>query len=81
MTPWAWWASDEEDAACGEWNIGECDTREAIIAAANRELPAGTAFRIIEARSSEDLKYEGADIVPFLRVRNGDRLVAGVAAI
>lgn len=81
MTPWQWWAADEDDACCGEWNMGEFSSRAEAIAGANRELPPGTPFRIIEARSSESLQYEGADIVPFLRSRNQERLVTGPRAV
>lgn len=77
MTPWKWWAVEAEDESCGEWNIGERDTREQIIAQANCELPPATPFFIMEARSSTDRRYEGADIVPFLRTRNKERLVTG----
>ncbi|MGE0178963.1 MAG: hypothetical protein AB7O91_03980 [Sphingomonas sp.] len=75
MTPWGWfWLEEGEPNDC--W-AGEHDTRDHAIAEAQRELPAGAAFFVIEARSSEDMKYEGADCVPFLRTRNKERLVNG----
>ena len=59
MSPWGWWAeiayASENIGFCEEYHIGECPTREAVIA---------------EARQSTDVRHEGADIVPFLRSRN-----------
>lgn len=78
MTPWSWWAG-----AIGEpiYNIAcEEPTREAVIRAAMRELGAGDRFRIIEARSSEDARYEGSDFVPFLRTRNEEIITVGPQA-
>jgi hypothetical protein len=74
MTPWQWWAGEAENVdAEGQYDV-DFDTREAAIAWANREYPADTAFYMIEARSSTDVRHEGADIVPFLRVRNKELL-------
>ena len=74
MTPWAWWAGipgeETYDLAC------EMPTREAAVAEAMRQLKPGNTFQIIEARSSTDARYEGADFVPFVRERNHEILVA-----
>jgi len=78
MTPWFWWWLEEGDDEDGGWR-GERSTREAVVAEAQRELTAGTPFYVMEARSSEAIKYEGADCVPFLRTRNKERLIAGIS--
>lgn len=79
MTPWQWWAGTVEDVdSDGSWDLGEFDSREEAIDHASRGYPAGTPFYVIEARSSTSMQYEGADIVPFLRARNKERLVTGV---
>jgi hypothetical protein len=74
MTPWQWLWIEEGDDESGGWR-GEHVSREQAIDDAERELIAGTAFLIIEARSSTSMEYEGADCVPFLRTRNRERLV------
>lgn len=83
MTNWQWWAQnlfgDETDAEI--YSIGPEPTREAVIASALRETVAGERFAIIEARSSEDMRHEGADCVPFLRTRGKQVLVNGAAAL
>ncbi|ABS14244.1 hypothetical protein I6H96_02600 [Brucella anthropi] len=67
MTPWTWHAGSlGEDV----YDLAEEPTRERVIEEASRYLAAGDKFQIIEARSSTDVKYEGADFVPFLRTRN-----------
>lgn len=75
MTPWAWWAGSpgEEtyDIAC------EVPTREEAIREALRSLGPGDKFQIIEARMSEDKRYEGADFVPFVRTRNHEIMTVG----
>jgi hypothetical protein len=78
MTPWQWWAGlcvDVDDE--GIYPHGEFPTRDAAIAAINREYPAGLPFYVIEARSSGDMRYEGAEIVPFLRTRGKEKLTTG----
>jgi hypothetical protein len=72
MTPWAWYWKHEGDEGYGE----ECSSREAVIAAAHREVDPGATFEIVEARMSESLKYEGDDFIPFLRSRNQEVLTA-----
>ena len=72
MTPWAWYWKSEGDDSYGE----ECSSREAVIAAAHREVDPGATFEIVEARMSESLKYEGDDFIPFLRSRNHEVLTA-----
>lgn len=75
MTPWRWWAG-----ALGEpcYDLAsDCPTREEAIQEALRNVAVGDQFRIVEARSSEAAKYEGSDLVPFLRTRNHEVLTAG----
>jgi hypothetical protein len=79
MTPWAWWWLAEGDDEHGGW-AGCHDSRDEAVADAQRHLPAGTRFRVMEARSSDAMKYEGADCVPFLRTRNEEWLTAGECA-
>lgn len=75
MTPWAWWAGHPGE---NTYDIAvEEPTREAVILAACRELGPGDTFRIVEARSSEAMKYEGAECVPFLRTRNEETITVG----
>ena len=63
-----WWAGEigEEtyDLACEE------PTREAAVYTASQLLAPGAKFQIIEAALSEDVRYEGADLVPFVHARN-----------
>ena len=74
MTRWEWWAGWlEEDC----YSLASEPTREAVIRAASREMKPGDRFRIIEARSSTDKRYEGADFVPFLRTRNQEIITVG----
>lgn len=75
MTPWFWWAG-ELDAEAYDLAAEE-KTREAAIQVASRQLKPGEQFQIIEARSSTDAKYEGADFVPFLRTRNYEIIAVG----
>jgi len=75
MTPWRWWAGELDDDV---YNLaGDEPTREAVIRLACHSLKPGDQFRIIEARSSSDRKYEGSDFVPFLRVRNAEIITVG----
>lgn len=76
MTPWQWWWLEEGDDEHGGWQAGH-DTREQAIAAAQRELDAGVRFYVLEARSSESIKYEEADCVPFLRTRGKELFTNG----
>ena len=67
MTPWSWYAgfpNDTYDIAVDE------PSREAVIAAAIREVGPGETIQILDARASEAAKHEGSDCVPFLRTRN-----------
>lgn len=75
MTPWSWWAG-ELDADAYDLAAEE-PTREAAIQVASRQCKPGEKFQIIEARSSTDIKYEGADLVPFLRTRNHEIITVG----
>lgn len=79
MTGWQWHWLEEGGEEFGGWS-SEHGSREAAIAEAQRELPRGAAFFLIEARSSEALEHEGADCVPFLRTRKRERLVNGPVA-
>lgn len=76
MTFWQWWWLESGESEDGGWQ-GEFTTREAAVAAAVRELPVGTSFDVIEARSSTSVNHEGADCVPFLRTRNRETLTVG----
>lgn len=76
MTPWSWWAG-ELDADNTYDLAAEEKTREAALQVASRQLKRGERFQIIEARSSTDAKYEGADFVPFLRTRNHEIITVG----
>ena len=73
MTPWTWFAGNLDDDV---YDLAEADTREKVIAAAldasTGWLKPGDQFRIIEARSSTAMKYEGSNFVPFLRTRNSE---------
>lgn len=81
MTLWQWWAGFyDEVQEDGSYSLGEFNTREEAIAAGLRDTVRGQRFHIIEARSSQSMKYEGADIVPFLRKRNAEVLVNGPQA-
>jgi hypothetical protein len=79
MTPWQWWAETDfgDGDGFGQYNVGPEPSREAIIAAALRESVPGELFIIVEARESEDMRYEGEDFIPFLRTRNKEMLVNG----
>lgn len=72
MTPWAWHWKHPDDDSYGE----ECSSREAVIAAAHREVRPGETFEVIEARMSEAVEHEGSDVIPFLRSRNHEVLTA-----
>lgn len=73
--PWAWYWKHADDESYGE----ECPTREAVIAAAHREVRPGETFEIVEARMSESVEHEGSDFIPFLRSRNHEVLTAPAA--
>lgn len=79
MTPWRWWAGELDDDCYGL--AGDEPTREAVVQRACRELKPGDQFRIIEARSSTDARYEGADFVPFLRTRNKEVITVGLKGV
>jgi len=70
VSPWHWYWKHADDEAYGE----ECSTREAIIAAAEREVRPGDTFEIIEAVMSQARKHEGSDFIPFLRSRNHETI-------
>lgn len=75
-SPFAWYWKFPDDEGYGE----ECASREAVIAAALKEVLPGEAFEIIEARMSTAREHEGADIVPFTRSRNHEVLIAPTPA-
>jgi hypothetical protein len=77
MTPWTWWAGHVGEPS---YDIAEASSREAVIAAAEREIGPGDTFQIIEARSSEAVEHEGSDCVPFLRTRNHEIRTVGQRA-
>ena len=66
MTPWAWWAGHIGE----DYEIAEASSRDAVIQAARREIAPSAPFQIIEARSSTDRHFDGADVIPFVRTRN-----------
>lgn len=66
MTPWSWWAGHIGE----DYAIAEASSREAVIDAARREIGPGETFQIVEARSSTDRRFEGVDVIPFVRTRN-----------
>jgi hypothetical protein len=79
MTGWEWWAGDigEDDYGLD----GACPTKEELIRRVSRYMKTGDQFRIIEARSSTDRRYEGSDFVPFLRTRNREIITVGPRAL
>ncbi len=77
MTPWTWWAGDLDDDVYG---LAEAKTREEVIRDAAQQLKPGEQFRIVEARASQNRKYEGSDMVPFLRTRNHEIVTVGPIA-
>lgn len=74
MTPWAWWAGEIDDDV---YALAEGNSREEVIRVASQGMKRGDRFRIVEARSSTDARYEGADFVPFLRIRNFEVVTVG----
>lgn len=74
MTEWEWWAGHPDEDS---YDIAQAATRDAVIAAAMRELGQGDTFQIIEARSSTAAEHEGSDFVPFLRTRNHEIITVG----
>jgi hypothetical protein len=79
MTRWEWWAGDIDEDDYGL--EGACPTREDVIRRVSRYMKPGDQFRIIEARSSTDRRYEGSDLVPFLRTRNKEIITVGPVAV
>jgi hypothetical protein len=73
MSPWAWYWKHAEDEVYGE----ECASREAVIAAAEKELVPGEPFEIVEARMSEARQHWESDYIPFLRIRNHESITVG----
>jgi len=71
VSPWSWFAGEIDAESYG---LAEEASRDAVIAAALKELEPGDVFEIIEARSSDAKKYEGSDFVPFLQWRNHELL-------
>lgn len=77
MTPWRWWAGDPEDIC---YDLAQdCETKEEAIQLASAQLKPGEQFRIVEARASENKRYEGSEFVPFLRMRNEELITVGAA--
>ena len=68
---WRWYAAPADDA--DEFSC-EQPTREATLAEAVREFGPGTPIVVIQAVMSEDRRYEGHDMVPFIRTRNREEL-------
>ncbi|WP_016745576.1 hypothetical protein [Rhizorhabdus wittichii] len=80
MTPWQWWWGHDDGFDTCEVYICYFPTRDAAIAAALHETQPGDRFHVIEARSSESLKHDQADVIPFLRTRNHEILTNGPQA-
>jgi hypothetical protein len=79
MTGWEWWAGDiDDDDYCLE---GGCSSKAEVVRNVSRYMKPGDQFRIIEARSSTDRRYEGSDMVPFLRTRNKEVITVGPASV
>lgn len=70
MTRWEWWVGYDEKGPPENYEIASCLSRAGAIHAGLRATKLGEKFWIVEARSSEDQRYEGADFVPFKRTRN-----------
>ena len=79
MSPWEWWAGELDQDVYDL--VGGVKSREECILEASRQMKPGEQFRIIEARSSSDRRYEGADFVPFLRWRNKEVITVGPVAL
>ncbi|WP_322884236.1 hypothetical protein U8C35_07720 [Sinorhizobium medicae] len=78
MTPWTWWAGELDDDV---YALAEATTKEEVIRRASIGMKPSDQFRIVEARSSEAMKYEGQDFVPFLRTRNEEIVTIGPVAV
>lgn len=78
MTRWEWWAGELDDDTYGL--EGAEPTRDGLIRKVSRYMKPGDQFRIIEARSSTDRRYDGADFVPFVRTRNAEIITVGPVA-
>jgi len=75
MVKRSWWAG-----VIGEQSYDlavEEPTREDAIREALKLVEPGERFQIIEAALSSDMRYEGADFVPFAHARNHEILTAG----
>jgi hypothetical protein len=79
MTGWEWWAGDIDEDDYGL--EGGIPTKDEVIRRVSRYMKPGDRFRVIEARSSADRRYEGSDFVPFLRTRNKEIVTVGPVAI
>ncbi|PTR11765.1 MULTISPECIES: hypothetical protein [unclassified Novosphingobium] len=75
--PWKWYATLEGET---DEYAYESDTREAAIAAIAADFGAGTAIEVVEARFSVDERYEGHDFVPFIAMRNAEKITLGPRA-
>lgn len=71
---WKWYACVESESdECGY----ESDTREDAIAAIAADLGPCIVIEVCEAQMSTAKRYEGADFVPFTKVRNRERIELG----
>lgn len=79
LTGWRWWAGDAHDVEAGEaYHLGDFATRDEAVRAACREMVAGDAFYVIEARFwDRATDPPDLDFVPFARTRNRERLIVG----
>lgn len=72
MSAWAWYWRHLDDEG---WN-DECASREAVIAAAQKEVAPGEAFEIQEGRLSDAKKHWESDFIPFLQTRHRETILA-----
>jgi len=76
--PWKWYACIEgESDECGY----ESDTRDEAIAKIAQDYDPGTVIEVKEARFSTAQRYEGHDLVPFIAIRNDEKVTLGMRAV
>ncbi len=73
--PWKWYATT---LGYRDEYAFESDTREEAIAEILKEVGPFDKVEICEARMSSARKYEGADFVPFVAVRNHEVIDLGL---
>lgn len=78
LGPWLWFAGEEPDVTPeggGEYNLAECETRDAALREAVGSLPSG-AVHLIEARCFQHREEWEAedDPIRFAETRNHERI-------